>query len=171
MKTKRLGSSLLVAGVVLSIVFLNTTLATAFDIQVKPSYSCEGNLVEVDGSYTCDGTWTLSEAIPAINLCSHGVTPVQVIGVTDNPPPEPSTVFFMGVASKFYAYGDVDYDGNEELFYCFSTPELNDALAANMYDKNDPDEVVFKINEVDPDNLEDEFVDFFRKGKCNSGQN
>jgi len=96
---------------------------------------------------------------------------VQVIGYIDGALLAPQDVLFMNVPAKFYAYEDVDYDGNEELFYCFPTPELSVALEANIYDKKFPDEVVFAINGVKPDNLHDEFVDFFRKGKCNNGQN
>ena len=172
MKMKRLVTSLLVLGFVLSMIFFNIGLASAFEIQVKPSYSCVGTLIQVDGSYTCEGTWTLSDAIPAINLCSQGVTPVQVIGVTDNPPPDLASVLFMGVAAKFYAYEDVDYDGIDELFYCFSTPRLNvtDDLLP-IFEKGVSDTVEFTIDGTSYENSELEVVDFFRRGKCNKGQN
>jgi hypothetical protein len=129
---KRLSSHALVVIVMAASLFLSAGLASAFSIDVKPCYTCE----EFNSTWLGEGedavevqeciSWVPSDGVPSINLSSKGVTPVQVILEADETIPEGAIVEFAGVPSAFFAYEDVDFDGEEDdLVYYFVTRELD----------------------------------------------
>ena len=106
-------------------------------VDIKPCYEClncdidevtlepvppEGEIAE----------WEQCSDLPAINLCSNGLT---VVGVTDFVIVEPTEAIFLGATSLRFSVEDVDHVGiQDDVVYFFKTKELDISQATDNLD-------------------------------------
>lgn len=119
------------------LLIVSPTYVRADEADIKPCYECTNCVIDEvtlepvppEGEIA---EWEQCSDLPAINLCSNGLT---VVGVTDFVIVEPTEAIFLGATSLRFSVEDVDHDGIEDdVVYFFKTKELDISLATDNLD-------------------------------------
>lgn len=151
------------------LLIVSPTYVRADEVDIKPCYECtncviaevtlepvppEGEIAE----------WEQCSDLPAINLCSNGLT---VVGVIDFGPEivESTETTFLGAPSLRSSVEDVDHDGDEDdVVYFFKTKKLDINQATNNSDGSF--QACLQIPGSDPVEVGCDSVVLFSKGRC-----
>jgi hypothetical protein len=104
----------------------------ADEVDIKPCYECtncviDGVTLEPVPPEGEIAQWEQCSDLPAINLCSNGLT---VVGVINFEVVDSTEATFLGATSLRYSVEDVDHDGDEDdVVYFFKTKQLDESLA------------------------------------------
>jgi len=113
--------------------------------------------------------WDQCSDLPAINLCSNGLT---VVGVIDFGfvIAESTEATFLGAPSLRYSVEDVDHDGDEDdVVFFFKTKELQIGEAADNGDGSSQACLQITNSDGNIDIVGCDAVVLFSKGRCDKG--
>jgi len=119
------------------LLIVSPTYVRADEVDIKPCYECANCVIDEvtlepvppEGEIA---EWGQCSDLPAINLCSNGLT---VVGVTDFVIVGPTEATFLGAPSLRFSVEDVDHDGIEnDVVYFFKTKELDISQATDNLD-------------------------------------
>lgn len=154
---------------------IGPTNVRAAEVDIKPCYEClncvidEVTLEPVPPDNE-DAEWVECSDLPAINLCSNGLT---VVGVIDFEVVDSTEATFLGATSLRFSVEDVDHDGNEnDVVYFFKTKDIRENLPIPIQDG--PTEACLLISNPDGTTEEQvgcDLVVLFSKGGCDKGPN
>ena len=156
------------------LLIVSPTYIGAADIDIKPCYECTNCVIDEvtlepvppEGE---NALWKQCSDLPAINVCSNGLTVVGVIDfgfeIVDS-----TEATFLGATSLRSSVEDVDHDGNEnDVVYFFKTKDIKENLPIPI--EVGPTEACLEI--TNPDGNTDEVgcdsVVLFAKGRCDKG--
>ena len=154
------------------LLIVSPTYVRADEVDIKPCYECTNCVIDEvtlepvppEGEIA---DWEQCSDLPAINLCSNGLT---VVGVIDFEIVESAEVTFLGAPSLRFSVEDVDHNGIEnDVVYFFRTRELNKDLVTPNGDG--PSEACLEITYPDGTTLDVgcDSVVLFEKGRCDKG--
>lgn len=152
------------------LLIVSPTYVRADEVDIKPCYECANcdidqvtlEPVPPDGEIA---EWEQCSDLPAINLCSNGLT---VVGVIDFVIVEPTEAIFLEAISLRFSVEDVDHDGIEDdVVYFFKTKEL----VADINNGDGPFQACLLISDPlgDPVEVGCDSVVLFEKGRCDKG--
>jgi len=119
------------------LLIVSSTYVRADEVDIKPCYECTNCVIDEvtlepvppEGEIA---EWEQCSDLPAINLCSNGLT---VVGVTDFVIVEPTEAIFLGATSLRFSVEDVDHVGiQDDVVYFFKTKELDISQATDNLD-------------------------------------
>ena len=121
------------------LLIVSPTYVRADEVDIKPCYECTNCVIDEvtlepvppEGEIA---EWEQCSGLPAINLCSNGLT---VVGVIDFEfvIAESTEATFLVAPSLRYSVEDVDHDGIEDdVVYFFKTKELDISQATDNLD-------------------------------------
>ena len=98
------------------LLIVSPTYVRADEVDIKPCYECPNCVID---EVTLEpvppeeqiAEWEQCSDLPAINLCSNGLT---VVGVIDFVIVEPTEAIFLEAISLRFSVEDVDHDGDED---------------------------------------------------------
>lgn len=151
------------------LLIVSPTCVGAADVDIKPCYECLNCVIneatlEPEPPEGQIAEWEQCSDLPAINLCSNGLT---VVGVIDFEIDELAEVAFLGAPSLRYSVEDVDHDGQEDdVVYFFKTKELDMSQANDNLDGSFEACLVSTSDGGAPVEVGCDSVVLFEKGRC-----
>ena len=156
------------------LLIVSPTYVRADEVDIKPCYECTNCVIDEvtlepvppEGEIA---EWEQCSDLPAINLCSNGLTVVGVIDF-EFAIVESTEATFLGAPSLRYSVEDVDHDGDEDdVVYFFRTKDLKESPFTPTEDG--PFQACLEITNPDGTTLDEDCdsVVLFSKGRCDKG--
>ena len=156
------------------LLIVSPTYVGADEADIKPCYECLNCVInevtlEPEPPEGQIAEWVKCSDLPAINLCSNGLTVVCVLDFGfENV--ESTEATFLGAPSLRYSVEDVDHDGDEDdVLYFFKTKELQIGEATDNEDGSY--QACLQITSPGDTTLVEpcDLVVLFSKGRCDKG--